>query len=69
MRYLKQEKIAGEVGLYYVEIAGVSSETKPEAGIATGSIFTEVNTGKVYFFNEAGSAGSKWVEQFSFIQE
>ena len=42
------------------EIYGTSEETKPTDGIATGSAFIEVNTGKVYFFNE--NTGS-WIEQ------
>ena len=46
----------------YQEIAGTSSESKP-TGLASGSIFNEVDTGKVYFYNEA--TGS-WVEEFSF---
>lgn len=51
------------VDLSYVEISGDSGEAKPTSGIADGSIFTESDTGKVFFFNEA--AGN-WVEQFSF---
>ena len=47
----------------YVEIAGLSTDSKPTENIATGSIFVEVDTGKVYFFN---AAASTWVEQFSF---
>ena len=47
----------------YVELSGDSDETKPTTGIADGSIFTESDTGKVYFFNEASS---DWVEQFAF---
>lgn len=53
-------------GVRYCEFFGLSTDTKPTAGLATGSIFTEVNTGKVFFFNSAASAGSEWVEQFSF---
>ena len=49
--------------IYYAEIAGKSGDSKPTAGLCTGSIFTEVDTGKVFFFNEATSS---WVEQFSF---
>lgn len=49
-------------GKRYVELACASSDTKPTTGIATGSICVEVNTGKVFFFNEP----STWVEQFSF---
>ena len=45
-----------------VEIACLSTDDKPTAGIATGSILTEVDTGKVYFYNEAAAT---WVLQFS----
>ena len=64
IRVIKQDYMGGENK--YFEYCGLSTDTKPETGIATGSIFVEVNTGKVYFFNEAGASGSKWVEQFSF---
>ena len=47
----------------YVELAGLSTDTKPTDGLATGSIFTEVDTGTVFFFNDASDT---WVEQFSF---
>ena len=50
-------------GKKQVEISGLSSDTKPTTYIAEGSIFCEVDTGKVYFFNETSST---WVEQFSF---
>ena len=36
----------------YIEAAGLSTDTKPAAGIATGSLFLEVNTGDVYAFDE-----------------
>lgn len=49
------------VGLSYVELACLSTDTKPTANLATGSIAVESNTGKVFFFD-----GSDWVEQFSF---
>ena len=45
------------------EYAGLSTDTKPTDGVATGAIFVEVDTGKVYFYN---SAAETWVEQFSF---
>lgn len=47
----------------YNEFAGLSTDAKPTVGVGTGSIFVEVDTGKVYFFNEASET---WVEQFSF---
>lgn len=47
----------------YVEFSGVAADSKPTTGIINGSLFFEVDTGKVYAFNEASST---WVEQFSF---
>lgn len=65
MRELVSKLIDTEDGVQmcYVEISGSSNETKPTVGIADGSIFTESNTGKVYFFSEEDG---DWVEQFSF---
>lgn len=42
-----------------IEAVCLSSDTKPTVGIANGSMCLEMNTGKIYVFNEAGSA---WVE-------
>lgn len=39
----------------YIEAAGLNTDTKPTAGIITGSKFTEVNTGDVYLFAEGDS--------------
>ena len=44
----------------YVELFGLSTDSKPTTGIVTGSVFVEVNTGKCFLFNEDASA---WVEQ------
>lgn len=44
----------------YIEAWGLSTDSKPTTGIVTGSVFVEVNTGKVFLFNEDSSA---WVEQ------
>ena len=44
----------------YIEYAGTSQDTKPtDDFIATGSTFLEVDTGKVYFWNERTNT---WVE-------
>ena len=53
-------------GKRYVEIVGTSTETKPTGNFLSGSIFIEVNTGKVFMYNSAAAAGSEWVEEFSF---
>ena len=38
----------------------LSTDAKPTAGIATGSIMTEVDTGNVHFFDEVSG---EWIEQ------
>lgn len=55
------EKIIGDKR--YIEVSCTSSETKPTTDIATGSIASEVDTGKVCFYN---ATAGEWVEQFSF---
>lgn len=47
----------------YIEAAGTSADEKPTEGIVSGSIYAEVDTGNVYFFNDVSG---QWVEQFSF---
>lgn len=41
--------------LNYIEAAGLSTDAKPSAGLVTGSLFMEVDTGKVYAFDEVGA--------------
>lgn len=45
------EREYGE-GLKYIEGACVHEDTKPTAGIVTGSVLTEADTGDVYMFYE-----------------
>ena len=47
----------------YIEASGLSTDEKPEDGIATGSLFMEVDTKKIYAFDEDGADDEKWVEQ------
>lgn len=42
-----------------IEAACLSTDAKPTDGIANGSTCIEMDTGKIFMFNEAGSA---WVE-------
>lgn len=50
VRVLKSDRLNADVR--YIEAAGLSTDDKPTSGVATGSLFQEVNTGKVYAFAE-----------------
>lgn len=61
-KVVRYQNANGEPALtYYYEISGDSTETKPTANVADGSIFTETDTGDVYMFNTKTSA---WVKMF-----
>ena len=47
-------------GLKVIEAAGLSTDTKPTAGIITGSVFHEVDTGIDYAFDETNGV---WIAQ------
>ena len=51
--YSKPVGTDGDDVTYFVEIAGLSTDTKPTAGIATGSAFIEVDTTLVALFDES----------------
>ena len=53
VRILVDRIYAGDV--HYIEAAGLSTDTKPTAGIITGSKFTAVDTGDEYLFAEGES--------------
>ena len=57
IRVMEQKYIA--TNFFYNEFAGLSTDTKPVDGVATGSVFVEVDTGKVYLFDEVGKT---WTE-------
>lgn len=66
-RIIKQTLFAD--GKRYI-VAGCTSNTvKPEDNFSNMSICVESDTGTVYFYNEEGVAGEKWVSQFSFKPE
>jgi hypothetical protein len=58
MRIIEQIALTNEVSV--CTIFGTSSESKPTSGLAMGSVFIEVDTGKAFLFNESTSL---WVEQ------
>lgn len=43
----------------YVELACLSSDTKPTGGMVTGSLALEVDTGDIYAYDEIGAAWGK----------
>ena len=57
--YEKVLEYTDEVYVKYVEASGLSTETKPTKGIATGSVFIEVDTSDAYFFNEESG---EWIK-------
>lgn len=48
-----------ENNIQIANLFGTSEDTKPTTGYANGSTFLEVDTGKIYLFNESTSS---WVE-------
>ena len=44
-------------GTDYVELEGLSTDTKPTEGIGVNSKFYELNTGDTYYFN-----GTAWAK-------
>lgn len=64
MVYLKQTLHSYDENgepLVYAEIAGLSSDSKPTAGIVSGSLFTEVDTGKRFVFDGLSDTAA-WTE-------
>ena len=51
VRVIKDQVI--QDGKHYIEAAGLHDDTKPAAGVVTGSLYLEVDTGDVYLFEEA----------------
>jgi len=49
-------------GKQYVEVACLSTDTKPVGDFLTGSTLIEVDKGKVYLYDADGASGSEWVE-------
>ena len=50
-------------GKAFRDFYGKSGDTKPTEGLLTGSSFYEIDTGKMYFFDEDGEPGSEWIDQ------
>lgn len=48
--------------LHYIEGFCLSTDTKTVDNFVTGSKFTEIDTGDVYYFDEDANSGSEWVK-------
>jgi len=59
LRYYDKAIVGGK---HYCEIYCLSTDAKPNNLIANGAFLCEIDTGKVYLFNEDAGA---WVEQFT----
>lgn len=57
VRVIKDQVI--QDGKHYIEAAGLHDDTKPAAGVVTGSLYLEVDTGDVYAYDETGTQWSK----------
>lgn len=61
MRLIFQRDVDGASGdVYFMRLAGLSTETKPTENVATGSIFIEVDTDKKYVYDEQTAT---WTQQ------
>ena len=49
-----------EEGKQYVELSGLSTDSKPVAGILNGSLFHEIDTTAIYAFDEENAT---WIKQ------
>lgn len=59
IRVLESILVDADDNIRYQRMAGTSSDTKPTAGVANGSLFEEADTGKTYIYNEDGA---EWTE-------
>lgn len=48
-----------DAGNRYIEARGLSTDQKPYTDIANGSMYIEMDTGKVYFYD---AANTQWRE-------
>lgn len=53
------KRVTYSADLELIEAYGLSTDTKPTSGVANGSMFVEMDTGKIYFFD---GTGEDWVE-------
>lgn len=44
----------------WLELYGLAGDTKPTEGVANGSFFLEMDTGKLYFFDAENTEWKEW---------
>ena len=70
MQYLKYQLHSYDANgkpVYYAELAGKSTGSKPTAGLVSGSTFLETDTG-VTFVLDADSTPAAWTEKITTTQ-
>lgn len=55
VRYNSQDQAVQAI-VYY----GLSTDAKPASGVGNGSCFIEMDTSKIYFYDETGSLWLEW---------
>ena len=57
-----QNEIQLQNGVYIgaTTFYGRSTDSKPTTGVANGSIFMEMDTGKIWFYDAAGAQWLEW---------
>ena len=59
----KHRKLVGKVDgqdVYDVEAYGLSTDEKPMGGIANGSLFVEMDTGAMFFYDGESKSWLRW---------
>lgn len=54
--YYNEQNQAVQATTYF----GLSTDQKPTTGVGNGSVFIEMNTSKIYFFDADGAAWIEW---------
>lgn len=54
------DKVGGQFTTNCAEFKGLSTDTKPTDNVPNGSTFYEMNTGKIFMFDEENET---WIEQ------
>lgn len=56
IQWFNDNTVANYTTVYY----GLSTDQKPTEGIANGSVFIEMDTGKIYFYDLENTTWREW---------